>query len=141
MSIYVSWGEEHYQYNRDNKLYNSGDFKWYRYMMNVKRGWILSHPMIYVKTKDENNVIHGKYVCNCGCDMRIMERTRGLLYIESWISEGNNKLYKKEVSVDDLIQEFHEEFGEESHYWGMNGDTWTLSIPVEELKIKMKEVQ
>ena len=130
MSVYVSWGEGHYQYNRDNKLYNSGDFKWSRYMMNVKRGWVLSHPIINVETK-----------CNCGCDMGILERNRGLLNIESWISEGNNKLYKKEVSVDDLIQEFHEEFGEEPHYWGMNGNTWTLSTPVEELKIKMKEVQ
>ncbi len=136
MSVYVSWGEGHDLYNRDSEYYDSDITIWKRYMMNVKRGWVLSNPIKSVKTTDENGVTHGKFVSDSG--MGIMERNRVLMVLDNWIYEGNNELMKREISVDDLIQEFREEVGKEYHYWGMNGNTWTPSTPKEELTINNK---
>jgi hypothetical protein len=136
MSVYVSWGEGHNLYNRDSEYYDSDITIWERYMMNVKRGWVLSNPIKKVETTDENGVTRGKFVSDSG--MGIMGRNRGLMMLDSWIYYGNNYLMNKEISVDDLIQEFHEEVGEEYHYWGINGDTWTPSTTKEELTTNNK---
>ena len=91
--------------------------------MNIKKGWVL-------------------FVKNGKSEMRLIENNFVLRKIDNLRMRGRNCIYNGEKTFDECVKEFEDNQHPLPYpEWGINGDRWTPSTPVEELKIKTKEVQ
>jgi uncharacterized protein YqgQ len=117
MGIYVTWGNNHFQYDKTNKDYNSESYRWNRYSENIKRGYVL-----YSKTVE---------------GMNSLQISSGLMELEDLRNSGFNLLKKKpKRKVVELIKDTLDEL---YHKWGILGDDFSLTNNPYDLELIKKE--
>lgn len=121
MGIYVTWGNQHYPYDKTKKDYNSENNKWDRYSENIKRGYIL-----YSQTVE---------------GMNGLQISSGLMELEDLRNTGFNLLRKKPKSK--VVEIIKDTLSEQFHYWGILGDEYSPSnnpFDLEQIKKENREL-
>lgn len=135
MSIYVTWGNNHPSYDETKNNYNSTLTKWNRYSENIKRGYILKNrPNVWIQTF--YNGVCTNLDTKPEIPLNPLDFSNGLMNLQIMKEKGFEILYnlkKNNTSIEimnkrlnSFMEEIKNEYGEEYHHWGLNGDEYSF---------------